>query len=163
MIRTPRYALLRFKFRFHVLVLISNDTFSQEPLEGDNPAEIEVTLISSDSEPPPQKIRRTVRKYQFSHPYAKLDPNFDLKKQQHEALRRTTRHSGLAVESSGISLTPARKRRAEVMLSPTLLHPKAGLIRKPLKPTDPDYQETPLSSSGESTATQLPPLKTAPG
>ena len=137
--------------------------FSQDPLEGDNPAEIEVTLISSDSEPPPQKIRRTVRKYQFSHPYAKLDPNFTLKKQQHEALRRTTRHSGLAVESSGISLTPVRKRRAEVILSPTLLHPKAGLIRKPLKPTDPDYQETPLSSSGESTATQLPPLKAVPG
>ena len=148
---------------FHALVIISNDTFSQELPEGDNPTEIEVTLISSDSEPLPQKSRRTVRKYQFSHPYAKLDPNFTLKKQQHEAFRRTTRHSGLAVVSSGISLTPVRKRRAEVILSPTLLHPKAGLIRKPLKPSDPDYQETPLSSSGESTATQLPPLKTVPG
>ena len=146
-----------------LFISVSNNNFSQELAEGDRPAEVEVTILSSDSEPLPQKSRRTVRKYQFSHPYAQLDPNFLLKKQQHEALRRTTRHSGLAVESSGISLTPARRRRSEVILSPTLLHPKAGLIRKPLKPSDPDYQDTPLSSSGESTATQLPPLKTVPG
>ena len=142
---------------------MSNNNFPQELAEGDNPAEVEVTILSSDSEPLPQKSRRTVRKYQFSHPYAQLDPNFLLKKQQHEALRRTTCHSGLAVESSGISLTPARRRRSEVILSPTLLHPKAGLIRKPLKPSNPNYQETPLSSSGESTATQVPVLKTVPG
>ena len=98
----------------------------------------------------------------FSHPYAQLDPKFLLKKQQHEA-RRTTRHSGNVVESSGIPLTPARRRRSEVLVFPTLLHPKAGLIRKPLKPSDPNYQEAPLSSSGESTATQVPVLKTVPG
>ena len=68
--------------------------FSQELPEGDKPAEVEVTILSSDSEPLPQKSRRTVRKYQFSHPYAQLDPNFLLKKQQHEALRRTTRVGG---------------------------------------------------------------------
>ena len=137
-------------------------SFPQDLAEGDKAAETEVITLSSDSEPPPPKIRRTVRKYQFSHPYAQLDPNFLLKKQQHEA-RRATRHSGLVVESSGISLTPARRRYSEVLLSPTLLHPKAGLIRKPLKPSDPNYQETPLSSSGESTATQVPTLKTVPG
>ena len=140
-----------------------NGVFSQDLAEEDKAAEAEVITLSSDSEPSPPKIRRTVRKYQFSHPYAQPDPNFLLKKQQHEALRRTTRHSGLAVESSGISLTPARRRRSEVILSPTLLHPKAGLIRKPLKPSDPNYQDTPLSSSSESTATQLPPLKTVLG
>ena len=125
-------------------------------------AETEVILLSSDSEPSVPKIRKASRKYPFSHPYAQLDPNFLLKKQQHEA-RQTTRHSGHVVESSGISLTPARRRRSEVLLSPTLLHPKAGLIRKPLKPFVPNYQETPLSSSGESTATQVPTLKTVPG
>ena len=114
-----------------VLISISNDILPQELAEGDKPAEVEVTILSSDSEPLPQKSRRTVRKYQFSHPYAQLDPNFLLKKQQHEALRRTTRRSGLAVESSGISLTLTRRRRSEFILSPTLLHPKAGLIRKP--------------------------------
>ena len=148
---------------FTFIQICVNGIFSQDLAEGDKPAEIEVTILSSDSEPPPPKVRRTVRKYQFSHPYAQLDPNFLLKKQQHEAIRRTTRHSGLAVESSGISVTPARRRHSEVILSPTLLHPKAGLIRKPLKPSDPNYQETPLSSSGESTTTQVPALKTVPG
>ena len=38
-------------------------TFPQELAEGDNPAEVEVTILSSDSEPLPQKSRRTVRKY----------------------------------------------------------------------------------------------------
>src|SRR6187399_2690934 len=125
-------------------------------------AETEVILLSSDSEPSVPKIRKASRKYPFSHPYAQLDPNFLLKKQQHEA-RRTTRHSGHVVEPSGISLTPARRRRSEVLLSPALLHPKAGLICNPLKPSDPNYQETPLSSSGESIATQVPTLKTVPG
>ena len=139
-----------------------NGVFSQDLAEGDKAAETEVITLSSDSEPSVPKIRKASRKYPFSHPYAELDPNFLLKKQQHES-RRTTRHSGHVVESSGISLTPARRRRSEVLLSPTLLHPKAGLIRKPLKPCDPNYQETPLSSSGESTATQVPTLKTVPG
>ena len=130
--------------------------------EADKAAETEVITLSSDSEPSVPKIRKASRKYPFSHPYAQLDPHFFLKKQQHEA-RGTTRHSGHVVESSRISLTPARRRRSEVLLSPTLLHPKAGLIRKPLKPSDPNYQETPLSSSGESTATQVPIMKTVPG
>ena len=37
--------------------------------------------------------------------------------------------------------------------------PKAGCFRQPLNPSDSDYQVTSHSSSGESSATQLPPLK----
>ena len=147
---------------FSFILIYVNNVLSQDLAEADKAAETEVITLSSDSEPSVPKIRKPSRKYPFSHPYAQLDPNFLLKKQQHEA-RRTTRHSGHVVESSGISLTPARRRRSEVLLFPTLLHPKAGLIRKPLKPSDPNYQETPLSSSGESTATQVPVLKTVPG
>ncbi|SPT20359.1 unnamed protein product [Triticum aestivum] len=55
--------------------------------------------------------------------------------QQHEA-RRTTRHSGQVVTSAGLPNSPVRKRRLEV---------------------------TSHSSSGESSATQLPPLKTVLG
>ena len=101
-------------------------------------------------------------KFKFSHPYNQLEPNFLLKKQQHEA-RRTTRQIGHVVESTGPTHTPVQRRRFEVLLTPTALHPKAGLIRQPLNPSDPNYQETPLSSSGESTATQVPALKTVHG
>ena len=46
----------------------------------------EVTIISSDSEPLPRhKVRRVIRKVRFSNPLAHLDPNFHLKKQQHES------------------------------------------------------------------------------
>ena len=41
--------------------------------------------------------------------------------------------------------------------------PKAGCFRQPLNPSDSDYQVTSHSSSGESSATQLPPLKTVLG
>ena len=139
-----------------------NNAFSQDLAEGSKADVVEVISLSSDSKPLPPKIRRASRKYPFSHPYAQLDPNFLLKKQQHEA-RRTTRYSGHVVESSRLPHTPARRRHSEVLLTPTLLHPKAGLIRKPLKPSDPNYQEAPLSSSGESTATKVPVLKTVPG
>ena len=46
----------------------------------------DVTIISSDSEPLPRlKVRQVTQKVRFSHPLAYLDPNFILKKQQHEA------------------------------------------------------------------------------
>ncbi|XP_044367198.1 uncharacterized protein [Triticum aestivum] len=38
-----------------------------------------------------------------------------------------------------------------------------GCLRQPLSPSDSDYQVTSHSSSGESSATQLPPLKTVLG
>ena len=98
----------------------------------------------------------------FSHPLAYLDPNFILKKQQHEA-RRTTRHSGQVVTSSSLPNSSVRKRRQEVAYTPDTLYPKAGYIRYPLNPSDSNYQGTSHTSSGESSATQLPPLRTVPG
>ncbi|XP_044333681.1 muscle M-line assembly protein unc-89 isoform X7 [Triticum aestivum] len=59
----------------------------------------------------------------------------DVETQQHEA-RRTTRHSGQVVTSAGLPNTSVRKRRSE---------------------------GTSHSSSGKSSATKLPPLKTVPG
>ena len=82
--------------------------------------------------------------------------------QQHEA-RRTTRHSGQVVTSAGLPNSPVRKRRSEVSDLFIDLNPKAGFFRQPLNPSDSDYQVTSHSSSGESSATQLPPLKTVLG
>ena len=111
---------------------------------------------------PTQKTRQAVRKVSFSHPLAYLDPTFILKTQQHEA-RRTTRHSGQQVTSAGLPDTPARKRRSEVSSTSNHSYPKEGYVKQPLNPSDSNYQVTPPSSSGESTATQLPPLKTVAG
>ena len=142
--------------------LINNDLY-QEDVEGSQADDVEVITLSSGSDSmPTQKTRQAVRKVSFSHPLAHLDPTFILKTQQHEA-RQTTRHSGQHVTSASLSDTPVRKRRSEV--SPTSDHsyPKAGYFRQPLNPSDSNYQVTPPSSSGESIATQLPPLKTMAG
>ena len=73
--------------------LIDNDYY-QDDAEGSQAEDAEVIILSSGSDPlPAQIIRQANRKVKFSHPLAHLDPNFLLKKQQHEA-RRTTRHSG---------------------------------------------------------------------
>ena len=142
--------------------LINNDTY-QEDMEGSQADAAEVIILPSGSDSlPTQKIRQAVRKVSFSHPLAHLDPKFILKKQQHEA-RRTTRHSGQTVPSTGLPNTPVRKRRPEVSPTSDTSYPKADYFRQPLNPSDSNYQVTPPSSSGESTATQLPPLKTIAG
>ena len=92
------------------------DTDYHQDDTGDSQAiEEEVTIISSDSTHlPRQKIWRVTRKVSFSHPLAHLDPHFLLKQQQHEN-RHQTRTSGGDELSSGLSNTPApRKRRNEV-------------------------------------------------
>ena len=85
-----------------------------------------------------------------------------MKTQQHEA-RRTTRHSGQVVTSAGLPNSPVQKRRSEVSYPIDTSCPKAGFFRQPLNPSDSNYQGTSHSSSGESSATKLPPLKTVPG
>ena len=142
--------------------LIDNDHY-QDDAEASRADDVEVITLSSGSDPlPTQKTRQANRKVKFSHPLAYLDPNFLLKKQKHEA-RRTTRHSGEVVTSSGLPNTPVRKRRPEVSSIPDTSYPKAGYFRQPLNPSDSNYQGTSHSSSGESTGTQLPPLKIVPG
>ena len=85
--------------------LIDNDYY-QDDAEGSQADDVEVIILSYDSDPlPTSKIRRANRKVKFSHPLAYLDPNFLLKTQQHEA-RRTTRHSGQVVTSAGLPNTP---------------------------------------------------------
>ena len=65
------------------------DTDYQDDTWASQAVEAEVTIISSDSEPlPRQKVRRVIRKVRFSNPLAHLDPNFCLKKQQHESRRQ---------------------------------------------------------------------------
>jgi hypothetical protein len=142
--------------------LIDADS-SQDEAENSQVEAVEVTIISSDSEPlPREKTRWVIRKVRFSHPLAHLDPNFILKKQQHES-RRQTRSTGSEDLVTGLSPTPtARKRRNEVPHSPTLSLPRAGLIRQPLNPSDSNYQGTP-PSSGDSTGTQLPAFVVNPG
>ena len=75
--------------------------------------EEEVTIISSDSKPlPRQKIQRVIRKVRFSNPLADLDPNFHLKRQQHESRREAEIEGEPAVD---LQQTP-RKRPNEVYL-----------------------------------------------
>ena len=81
------------------------------------------------------QFRRAVRKVKYSHPLAHLDPQFSLKTQQHEG-RRTTRHSGQQVTSSGLPDTPPWKRRPEVSSSFNKPYPLAGCFRYPLNPSD---------------------------
>ena len=140
-----------------------DDNACQDDAEASNAGFVEVTILSSDSEILPlPKFRRANRKVKFSHPLAYLDPTFILKTQQHEA-RRTTRHSGQVVTSAGLPNSPVRKRRSEVSYPIDTSCPKAGCFHQPLNPSDSNYQGTSHSSSGESSATQLPPLKTVPG
>ena len=140
-----------------------DDDICQDDAEASHADVAEVIILSSDSETlPSQKIRQANRKVKFSHPLAYLDPKFLMKTQQHEA-RRTTRHSGQVVTSAGLPNSPVRKRRSEVSDLFVDLNPKAGFFRQPLNPSDSDYQVTSHSSSGESSANQLPPLKTVLG
>src|SRR3954466_14494689 len=71
--------------------------------------------------------------------------------------------AGQVVTSAGLPNSPVRKRRSEVSNSLVNACAKAGCFRQPLNPSDSDYQGTSHSSSGESSATQLPPLKTVLG
>ena len=140
-----------------------DDDICQDDAEASHEDVAEVIILSSDSETlPSQKIRQANRKVKFSHPLAYLDPKFLMKTQQHEA-RRTTRNSGQVVTSAGLPNSPVRKRRSEVSDHFINFYPKAGFIRQPPNPSDSDYQVTSHSSSGESSATQLPPLKTVLG
>ena len=140
-----------------------DDDICQDDAEASHADVAEVIILSSDSETlPSQKIRQANRKVKFSHPLAYLDPKFLMKTQQHEA-RRTTRHSGQVVTSTGLPNSPVRKRHSEVSNSLVSACPKAGCFRQPLNPSDSDYQVISHSSSGESSATQLPPLKTVLG
>ena len=140
-----------------------DDDICQDDAEASHADVAEVIILSSDSELLPSlKIRQAKRKVKFSHPLAYLDPKFLMKTQQHEA-RRTTRHSGQVVTSAGLPNSPVQKRRSEVSNLLVSACPKAGCFHQPLNPSDSDYQVTSHSSSGESSATQLPPLKTVLG
>ena len=137
-----------------------DDDICQDDAEASHTDVAEVIILSSDSETlPSQKIRQANWKVKFSHPLAYLDSQFLMKTQQHEA-RRTTRHSGQVVTSAGLPNSPVRKRRSEISDLFIDLNRKEGFFHQPLNPSDSDYQVTSHSSSGESSATQLPPLKT---
>ena len=140
-----------------------DDDICQDDAEASHADVAEVITLSSDSNPLPSlKIRQANRKVKFSHPLAYLDPNFLLKTQQHEA-RRTTWHNGQVVTSAGLPNSPVRKCRSEVSYPIDTSCPKAGCFRQPLNPSDSNYQGTSHSSSGESSATKLPPLETVLG
>ena len=143
--------------------LIDTDYY-QDDTRASKVVEEEVTIISSGSAPLPiQKIRRVTRKVSFPHPLAHWDPHFLLKQQQHEN-RRQTRNSGGEELSSGLPNTPVRrKRQNEVLPNLNSFYPLAGLIHQPLNSLDSNYQEVSRSSSGDSSQTQLPAFKAAPG
>ncbi len=143
--------------------LIDNDCY-QEEAEASHAGDEEVIVLSSGSESlPKQKTRQASRKVRFSHPLAYLDPNFIVKKQQHEA-RRTTWNSGGRIVSSGLPNTPARrKRRPEVSTISDLSYPKAGFFRQSLNPFNSNYQGTSHSSPGDSMGTHVPAFKPMSG
>ena len=125
-------------------------------MEASRADHVEVISLSSNSDlVPVRKIRRAVRKVKRSHPFTHLDP-------QHPEARRTTRHSGQQVTSSGLPDTPIQKRRPEVTCSPEKRYPLKGFFRFTLNPSDPNYQVSSNSSSGSST-TQLPPSRLSLG
>ena len=118
--------------------LINNDLY-QEDVEGSQADDVEVITLSSGLDSmPTQKTHQAVRKVSFSHHLAYLDPTFILKMQQHEA-RRTTRHSGQQVTSTGLPDTPVRKHRSEVSSTSDNSYPTAGYFRQPLNPFDSNY------------------------
>ena len=105
--------------------LIDNDHY-QDDVEASRAGDVEVITLSSNSDPvPTPKIRRTIQKVKYSHPLTYFDPHFSLKTQQHEA-RRTTRHSGQVVTSSGLPNSPVRKRRQEVSYTSDTPYPGVG-------------------------------------
>ena len=141
--------------------LIDNDHY-QDDAEASRVNHVEVISLSSNSDHVPvPKLRRVVRKVKRSHPPAHLDPHFSLKTQQHEA-RRTTRHSGHQVTSSGLPDTPVRKHHPKVSCSSNKSYPLVGCFRYPFNLSDLNYQGTSNSSFGDSSTTQMPPLKTVP-
>ena len=88
-----------------------NNLIDTDPYQDDTGAsqamEAEVTIISSDSEPlPRQKVRRVIRKVRFSNPLAHLDPNFRLKKQQHER-----RHQARTEDEPAVILQQTPQKR----------------------------------------------------
>ena len=94
-----------------------NNLIDTDPYQDDTRAsqarEAEVTIISSDSEPLPRhQVRRVIRKVRFSNPLAHLDPNFHLKKHQHESRREVEVEDEPTVV---LEQTP-RKRPNEVYL-----------------------------------------------
>jgi hypothetical protein len=106
--------------------------------------ETEVTSTLSDPDiHNPRENRVTVRKCPFSHPFARLDPNYSWKMSQHAELRQADGGGySTGIGGSGADAGDSHKRPREVLLHPTLLFPKAGLFRQPLNPEDPDYQDT---------------------
>jgi hypothetical protein len=147
----------------HLFMQLIDADSSQDDAETSQADVVEVIPVFSDSNPlPRKKTRWVIRKVRFSHPLAHLDPNFLLKKQQHDS-RRMTRSDGSQDLNSGLPNTPApRRHQNEVPHSPTLSLPKTGLFRQPHNPSDSNYQGTP-PSSGDSIGTQMPVLKVAQG
>ena len=89
--------------------LIDTDS-SQDDAETSEANATEVIPVSSKSDPlPRKKTRRVIRKIRFSHPLAHLDPNFLLKKQQHDS-RRMTRSDGSQDPNSGFPNTPVPRK-----------------------------------------------------
>lgn len=110
--------------------------------EEEEQEETEVTFTSFNNRFS-RKPRITVRKYPFSHPFARLDPNYSLKITQHAAFRQSDcGGSSTGIGGSDADAGGSHKRPHEVLLHPTPLFPKAGLFKRPLNPDDPDYQDT---------------------
>jgi hypothetical protein len=109
---------------------------SQDEEEEEEQDETEVTSTLSDSDiHNPRKNRVVVRKYPFSHPFARLDPNYSWKTSQHAELRQAD-GGGSSTVIGGSDADPgdSHKRPREVLLHLTLLFPKAGLFRNLLIP-----------------------------
>ena len=137
--------------------LINTDHY-QDDTGASQAVEAELTIISSNSEPlPRQKIRWVIHKVRFSNPLAYLDPTFRLKKQQHESSRQARTKDEPAVI---LQQTP-QKHPNEVyfFLSLTLFN---GSFPLPYFNFLLYFQEV-SRSSGDSSQTQFPAFKTAPG
>lgn len=105
--------------------LIDNDHY-QDDAKASRVGDVEVTILSSNSDPlPTPKTRQVVRKVRFSHSLSYLDQHFLLKTQQHEA-RHTTRHRGQVVTSASLPNSSVRKHRQEVSYTSVTPYPRAG-------------------------------------
>jgi hypothetical protein len=99
-----------------------------------------------------------MRKVPFSHPLAYLDPKFSMKKTQHTSSSHQVEGGGSGAAMGDSDAAPnLHKRTHEVLLSPTPSHPRAGLFKQPLNPSDSDYQES-TQSSDDSSGGLLAPM-----
>ena len=138
--------------------LIDTD-YCQDNTGASQAVEEEVTISSNSETLPRQKPRLVTRKVRFSHPLAYLDPHFLLKKQQHESRRQARNNDDDEPLLFCNKLLESARMRFLLPLTFAFINESTSLLFLIVISL---LQEV-SRSSGDSSQTQLPAFKTAPG